>query len=152
MLATAHDMTREYRVMTALRDTDVPVPRTYALCEDDGVIGAPFYVMERVHGTPYRTADELPALGPERTRAISQRTVETLATLHSVDPAEVGLADFGRPEGFLERQVRRWKKQLDASRSRDLAAPTSSTPCSPRASRPSRGPRSSTATTASTTS
>ena len=120
VLATAHDMTREYRVMTALRDTDVPVPRTYALCEDEDVIGASFYVMERVHGTPYRTAAELAALGPERTEAISRRTVETLATLHRVDPAAVGLADFGRPEGFLERQVRRWKKQLDASRSRDL--------------------------------
>jgi aminoglycoside phosphotransferase (APT) family kinase protein len=120
VLATAHDMAREHRVMTALRDTDVPVPRTYALCEDEEVIGARFYVMERVHGTPYRTAAELAALGPERTRAVSVRAVETLARLHSVDPDAVGLADFGRPEGFLERQVRRWKKQLDASRSRDL--------------------------------
>lgn len=121
VLATAHDMTREYRVMTALRDTAVPVPRTYALCEDERVLGAHFYVMERVHGTPYRTAAELARLGAERTEAISRRTVETLATLHSVDPATVGLADFGRPDGFLERQVRRWTKQLDASRSRDLA-------------------------------
>jgi aminoglycoside phosphotransferase (APT) family kinase protein len=121
VLATAHDMTREYRVMTALRDTDVPVPRTYTLCEDEAVIGAKFYVMERVHGTPYRTADQLRPLGEERTRAISRRCVETLATLHNVDPAAVGLADFGRPEGFLERQVRRWKKQLDSSHSRDLA-------------------------------
>ena len=120
VLATAHDMTREHRVMTALRDTSVPVPRTFALCEDESVIGAKFYVMERVHGTPYRTAAELAALGPERTRAISGRSVETLATLHSVDPVAVGLADFGRPEGFLERQVRRWKKQLDASHSRPL--------------------------------
>jgi aminoglycoside phosphotransferase (APT) family kinase protein len=121
VLATAHDMAREHRVMTALRDTDVPVPRTYALCEDDTVLGAPFYVMERVHGTPYRTAAELAAIGPERTQAISRRSVETLATLHSVAPAAVGLADFGRPEGFLERQVRRWKKQLDASHSREVA-------------------------------
>lgn len=120
VLATAHDMTREYRVMTALRDTDVPVPATYTLCEDESVIGAKFYVMERVHGTPYRTAAQLRALGEERTRAISRRCVETLATLHRVDPAAVGLADFGRPEGFLERQVRRWKKQLDSSHSRDL--------------------------------
>jgi aminoglycoside phosphotransferase (APT) family kinase protein len=120
VLATAHDMTREHRVMTALRDTTVPVPRTFALCEDESVIGAKFYVMERVHGTPYRTAAELAPLRPERTRAISRRSVETLATLHSVDPVAVGLADFGRPEGFLERQVRRWKKQLDASHSRSL--------------------------------
>jgi aminoglycoside phosphotransferase (APT) family kinase protein len=121
VLATAHDMTREYRVMTALRDTDVPVPRTYTLCEDESVIGAKFYVMERVHGTPYRMAAQLRPLGEERTRTISRRCVETLATLHDVDPAAVGLADFGRPDGFLERQVRRWKKQLDSSHSRDLA-------------------------------
>jgi aminoglycoside phosphotransferase (APT) family kinase protein len=121
VLATAHDMRREYRVMSALRDTDVPVPRTYALCEDEDVLGAQFYVMERVLGTPYRTAEQLRPLGPERVETISRRTVEILATLHSVDPASVGLSDFGRPEGFLERQVRRWKKQLDSSHSRDLA-------------------------------
>ena len=121
VLATAHDMVREHRVVTALRDTDVPVPATYALCEDPDVIGAPFYVMEKVEGTPYRLSSELSALGPDRTAAISARMIDTLATLHAVDPAAVGLTDFGRPEGFLERQVRRWKKQLDASHSRDLA-------------------------------
>ncbi|MFD6392093.1 phosphotransferase family protein [Nocardia sp. NPDC060259] len=120
VLATAHDMAREYRVTAALRDTDVPVPAMYALCQDDTVLGAPFYVMEHVEGTPYRTAAELGALGPERTRAISTDLIDTLAVLHAVDPAAIGLADFGRPEGFLERQVRRWKKQLDASHSRDL--------------------------------
>ncbi|MFE6925346.1 phosphotransferase family protein [Nocardia sp. NPDC057663] len=122
VLATAHDMAREYHVMAALRDTDVPVPMMYALCQDDAVLGAPFYVMERVEGTPYRSAAELAELGPERTRAISTRLVDTLAALHAVDPAAVGLADFGRPEGFLARQVNRWKKQLDASHTRDLPA------------------------------
>ena len=121
VLATAHDMSREHRVITALHPTDVPVPTTYALCEDTDVIGAPFYVMEKVEGTPYRLASQLEPLGPERTGTISARMVDTLATLHRVDPAEVGLSDFGRPEGFLARQVRRWKKQLDASQSRDLA-------------------------------
>jgi aminoglycoside phosphotransferase (APT) family kinase protein len=77
--------------------------------------------MERVEGTPYRFAAQLEPLGAERVRSISERMVDTLVALHSVDPAAVGLADFGRPEGFLERQVRRWKQQLDASRSRDLA-------------------------------
>ncbi|TDP31087.1 phosphotransferase family protein [Nocardia ignorata] len=120
VLATAHDMAREYRVMAALQHTDVPVPTMYALCQDDTVLGAPFYVMEYVEGTPYRTAAELRELGPERTRAISTDLIDTLAVLHAVDPAAVGLADFGRPEGFLERQVRRWKKQLDASHTRDL--------------------------------
>ncbi|MBY8863505.1 phosphotransferase family protein [Nocardia sp. CA2R105] len=122
VLATAHDMTREYRVINALADTDVPVPAAYALCEDADVIGAPFYVMERILGTPYRTAAELESLGAERTRAISADLIDTLAALHRVDPAAVGLAEFGRPEGFLERQVRRWKKQLDASYTRDLPA------------------------------
>jgi aminoglycoside phosphotransferase (APT) family kinase protein len=121
VLATAHDMAREHRVMTALRDTDVPVPVTYALCEDVDVVGAPFYVMSRVEGTPFRFARQLAPLGPERTRAISERMTDTLAALHRVDPSAVGLADFGRPEGFLARQVRRWKKQLDGSRSRELA-------------------------------
>ncbi|RLV55149.1 phosphotransferase family protein [Aeromicrobium phragmitis] len=120
VLATAHDMSREYRVMTALADTAVPVPATHGLCQDDDVIGAPFYVMERVDGTPYQRAAQLEALGADRTRAISERLIDTLASLHAVDYATVGLADFGRPDGYLERQVRRWKKQLDASRSRDL--------------------------------
>jgi aminoglycoside phosphotransferase (APT) family kinase protein len=120
VLATAHDMAREYRVMTALAATAVPVPATYALCEDDGVIGAPFYVMARVAGTPYRHAAQLRALGPERTRTISTRMIDVLATLHRVEPGSVGLADFGKPGGFLARQVARWRKQLDASYSRDL--------------------------------
>ncbi|MFI7006570.1 phosphotransferase family protein [Streptomyces sp. NPDC050145] len=122
VLATAHDMAREFRVMSALRDTAVPVPRTHALCSDGGVLGAPFYVMERITGTPYRSAFELARLGPVRTRVISTGLVDTLAALHEVEPAAVGLADFGRPEGFLPRQLRRWKTQLDASYCRDLPA------------------------------
>ncbi|WP_314173122.1 phosphotransferase family protein [Streptomyces winkii] len=121
VLATAHDMGREYRVISALRGTDVPVPGTVLLCEDEDVLGAPFYVMEQVEGTPYRTADELAAIGPERTRALTLALPDTLVALHSVDPESVGLGDFGRPEGFLERQLRRWGKQLDSSRSRELA-------------------------------
>jgi aminoglycoside phosphotransferase (APT) family kinase protein len=122
VLATAHDMAREYRVMSALQDTAVPVPRTYALCRDEEVLGAPFYVMERVAGMAYRHVAELEPLGRERTRAIAIGLVDTLATLHQVDADAVGLADFGRPEGFLARQVARWKKQLDASYCRDLPA------------------------------
>jgi aminoglycoside phosphotransferase (APT) family kinase protein len=122
VLATAHDMAREHRVMTALAGTAVPVPETYALCEDPDVIGAPFYVMEMVEGTPYRSAAELAPLGPDRVARIADRMIDTLVELHAIDPAAVGLDGFGRPEGFLARQVRRWKKQLDASRSRDLPA------------------------------
>ncbi|MEU1499311.1 phosphotransferase family protein [Streptomyces sp. NPDC005732] len=120
VLATAHDMKREHRVISALHPTAVPVPRPVLLCEDAEVLGAPFYVMEFVDGTPYRTAEQLAPLGARRTRNAVLGLVDTLVELHAVDPAEVGLADFGRPEGFLDRQLRRWGKQLDASRNREL--------------------------------
>ncbi|MEU6187776.1 phosphotransferase family protein [Nocardia sp. NPDC047038] len=90
VLATAHDMSREYRVMTALAGTGVPVPATYTLCEDPDILGAPFYLMERVIGTPYRTAAELAAIGADRTRTISTGMVYALAALHAVDPAAAG--------------------------------------------------------------
>ncbi|MFF2851786.1 phosphotransferase family protein [Streptomyces sp. NPDC058001] len=120
VLATAHDMRREHRVIEALHPTAVPVPEPLLLCEDEDVLGAPFYVMEFVDGTPYRTSGQLAPLGAERTRAAVLALVDTLVDLHAVDPAAVGLADFGRPEGFLDRQLRRWGKQLDASRDREL--------------------------------
>jgi aminoglycoside phosphotransferase (APT) family kinase protein len=120
VLATAHDMAREHRVISALAGTAVPVPATVLLCPDPAVLGAPFYLMEKVEGTVYRTAAQTAALGgPERER-VARAMVATLAALHRVDPAAVGLADFGRPDGFLDRQVRRWGKQLAASRSREL--------------------------------
>ncbi|MBX6383149.1 MAG: phosphotransferase family protein [Microbispora sp.] len=109
VLATAHDMGREYRVMSALRDTGVPVPRTYHLCRDPEVVGAPFYVMEHVEGGQ-------PPLTPD----LAHGLVDVLAALHSIAPESVGLGDFGKPDGFLERQVARWKRQLDASRSREV--------------------------------
>ncbi|MFF0215663.1 phosphotransferase family protein [Streptomyces vinaceus] len=121
VLATAHDMKREHRVIRALHGTAVPVPEPVLLCEDEAVLGAPFYVMEYVDGVPYRSADQLAALGPERTRRAVLGLVDTLVDLHAVDPQEVGLGDFGRPEGFLDRQLRRWGKQLDSSRGRELA-------------------------------
>lgn len=120
VLATAHDMKREHRVISALHPTAVPVPEPVLLCEDESVLGSPFYVMEYVAGTPYRTAEQLAPLGPERTRAAVLSLVDTLVELHAVDPESVGLGDFGRPEGFLDRQLRRWGKQLDASRNRPL--------------------------------
>ncbi|MFJ3955288.1 phosphotransferase family protein [Streptomyces sp. Je 1-4] len=120
VLATAHDMQREHRVISALHETPVPVPETLLLCADESVIGAPFYVMELVEGTPYRTAGQLAPLGPERTRAVVLSLVDTLVELHAVDPQAVGLGDFGRPDGFLERQLRRWGKQLTASKNREL--------------------------------
>jgi aminoglycoside phosphotransferase (APT) family kinase protein len=120
VLPTAHDMRREHTVISALASTSVPVPPTVLLCDDASVLGAPFYVMDYVEGTPYRHRDQLVPLGAERTRRIAEAMIDTLAELHAVDHVAVGLADFGRPEGFLERQLRRWGKQLDASRSRDI--------------------------------
>ncbi len=120
VLATAHDMAREFRVLSALAPTAVPVPEVYLLCQDPEVIGAPFYLMERIEGTVYRDASQTAKLTPESARAMSWALVDVLADLHAVDPAEVGLADFGRPEGFLDRQVARWGKQLAASRSREV--------------------------------
>jgi aminoglycoside phosphotransferase (APT) family kinase protein len=122
VLATAHDMGREYRVMSALQITAVPVPRTVAFCDEADILGAPFYVMEWVAGTPYRHAAELTPLGPARIRTVSERLVDLLADLGGIDPHAVGLGDFGKPEGFLGRQVHRWRRQLEASRSRDLPA------------------------------
>lgn len=121
VLATAHDMRREHRVIQALHGTAVPVPEPVLLCEDESVLGAPFYVMEYVDGVPYRTAGQLSGIGPERTRRAVLGLVDTLVDLHAVDPEAVGLGDFGRPEGFLDRQLRRWGKQLAASRGRELA-------------------------------
>lgn len=120
VLATAHDMAREFRVISALAPTDVPVPGTLLLCTDPDVIGAPFYLMERVPGEVFRTRAQTDPLGDERRHALAMAMMDTLAALHTVDPAAVGLSDFGRPEGYLARQVRRWAGQLDRSRSRDL--------------------------------
>ena len=120
VLPTAHDMPREYRILQGLADTPVPVPRPIALCPDESVIGAPFYVMEFARGTAYRSDSQLGAVGPLRTRSIAEALVDTLVVLHDVDPEAAGLSDVGRADGFLERQLRRWTSQLAASRSREL--------------------------------
>lgn len=117
VLPTAHDMVREHTVMSALAGTAVPVPRMLHLCTDAEVLGQPFYVMELVEGHICR--ESLPAGyadRPAQRRAIGEGLVEVLAALHEVDPAAVGLGEFGRPAGYLERQVRRWGKQWDATR------------------------------------
>jgi aminoglycoside phosphotransferase (APT) family kinase protein len=120
VLATAHDMAREHRVIAALAPTDVPVPAVLLLCPDAEVIGAPFYLMEKVDGEVYRTRAQTDPLTAGQRRDLAMAMMDTLAALHMVEPASVGLADFGRPEGYLGRQVRRWAGQLDRSRSRDL--------------------------------
>ena len=121
VLPTAHDMVREYRILAALNGSAVPVPRVRHLCEDPSIIGAPFYVMDFVDGQVYRSADDLLRIGPVRTATVGRRFVEALVSIHAVVAGDVGLGDLGRPEGFLARQVRRWKKQLDGSYSRPLA-------------------------------
>ena len=120
VLATAHDMTREYRVMRALAGSAVPVPEVLASCDDPDVLGAPFYIMSYLEGSTYQRAYELSRLGSERVRRPSEGFVDVLADLHSIDYRDAGLQDFGRPEGYLGRQVSRWSKQMSASRSRDL--------------------------------
>jgi aminoglycoside phosphotransferase (APT) family kinase protein len=120
VLPTAHDMAREYKVLTALADTDVPVPRTFALCEDNDVNGAPFYVMERVHGRILRTGEDLATLTSDEAASCSRELVDVLARIHRVDYEAVGLDDFGHPDGFMERQLRRWNQQWERSKAEDL--------------------------------
>ncbi|MFE2432410.1 phosphotransferase family protein [Streptomyces sp. NPDC059373] len=120
ILPSAHDMKREHRILTALAPTAVPVPRTLALCTDEAVIGRPFYVMAEVPGDILRTAQDTACLTPQTRATLSDALVRTLADLHSVDPASVGLADYGRPDGYCARQILRWGQQWERSRTRGL--------------------------------
>jgi aminoglycoside phosphotransferase (APT) family kinase protein len=123
VLPTAHDMRREHRVLAALEGTAVPVPRVLHLGSADEALGVDFYVMERVVGHVCRNA--LPpgyADGRAARAAIGAALVDVLADLHAVDPAAVGLEEFGRPAGFVERQLRRWSKQWDATKTGALPA------------------------------
>jgi len=120
VLATAHDMSREFRVMSALHGTAVPVPPTVLLCQDQSILGAPFYVMDKVEGTVFRSPEQIRRLSRAQAHQLSYTLIDVLADLHAVDYEAVGLGDFGRPDGYLARQVRRWRGQLDKSRSRDV--------------------------------
>ncbi|MGI8678416.1 MAG: phosphotransferase family protein [Jatrophihabitans sp.] len=126
VLPTAHDMVREWRVISALQGTAVPVADAVALCEDKDVLGAPFYLMGFVDGVVFDQAGVLDALTADQAARACELLMDTLVDLHEVDPAPVGLADFGRPEGFLARQVRRWTSQWQASETqpREQLAPT----------------------------
>ena len=114
LLQSAHQVDREFRVMRALGGTDVPVPHVHALCEDDGVLGSAFYVMEFVPGRVFFDP-RLPGVSPEDRAAIFDSMGDVIAKLHGVDPAAVGLADFGRPANYLQRQMARWSKQYRLS-------------------------------------
>jgi aminoglycoside phosphotransferase (APT) family kinase protein len=119
VLATAHDMGREYRVLRALHPTDVPVPRPQVSAGPE-VLGAPFYVMDFSDGVVLRDRPQLQGFSGATATALAETLVDVLARLHRVDPAAVGLSDLGRPQGYLERQLRTWDRQLAASHSRDL--------------------------------
>jgi aminoglycoside phosphotransferase (APT) family kinase protein len=120
LLPTANDMRREYAVQAALASTGVPVAPMQAFCDDESVLGAPFYLMERLDGIVFATAAEVRHLSEQQSLACSYELMDVLARLHSVDPADVGLSEFGRPAGFVERQVSRWVKQWERSKQREL--------------------------------
>lgn len=118
VLPTAHDMVREWRVISALQGTAVPVADAVALCEDPDVLGARFYLMGFVDGVVFDQPDVLAGISHESAQRSCELLMDTLVDLHEVDPESVGLSDFGRPEGFLARQVRRWTQQWQASETR----------------------------------
>ncbi len=124
VLATAHDMAREHRIISAVGKTSVPVPRALGLCEDVSVNDAPFYVMDFVDGHVLDTAEltsrVLPR--PEQRRVLGESVIETLGALHLVDPDAVGLGDLGRKQAYLDRQLKRWRTQWEKSKTRELPA------------------------------
>jgi len=114
VLPTAHDMSREYRLIDALGPAGIPVPATVGLCTDEAVNDRPFYVMEFVEGHILRSAPEAEAAFDLATRrAVGDHMADTLAALHDVDPDRVGLGDLGRHDGYIERQLKRWRGQYD---------------------------------------
>jgi aminoglycoside phosphotransferase (APT) family kinase protein len=120
VLPTAHDMAREFRVLSALHGTDIPVPEPVALCGDPDVIGAPFYVMEHVDGVVLRTSEDGERLTPDQGQQLSELLARMLSAIHAVDVAAVGLDGFGRPEGYLARQLARWQRQWKLSETREI--------------------------------
>ncbi|MEQ1439743.1 phosphotransferase [Fontimonas sp. SYSU GA230001] len=121
LLASAHAVDREYAVITALAATDVPVAKTYCLCEDDGVIGTAFYIMEHVEGR-ILWDPALPGYTPDVRRAMFDEMNRVIAALHRVDYAKIGLADYGKPGNYFARQIGRWTKQYRASETERIDA------------------------------
>lgn len=121
VLATAHDMGREHRILSGISGTRVPVPKTLALCRNESVNDAPFYVMEYVEGDVLVTAEMTGAKVPEAKRhALGMHVIEVLAHLHQIEPDDVGLGDLGRREAYLSRQLKRWQTQWEKSKTREL--------------------------------
>jgi aminoglycoside phosphotransferase (APT) family kinase protein len=120
LLPSAHDMGREHRIMTALAGSPVPVPPVVGLCTDEAVTGAPFYAMRFVDGLILRDQPAAEAVPEPIRMAATESLVDVLADLHSLEPAAVGLGDLGRPDGYVERLLRRWRGQWEKSKTRDL--------------------------------
>ena len=119
LLPSAHAVDREFKIISALFGTKVPVSKPYALCEDEKVIGQMFYIMEFQDGRVFRGVD-LPELGAQERSKIYDNMADVLAALHEVDYAGVGLSEFGKVGGYCERQVRRWSQQYEASKTEEL--------------------------------
>ena len=119
LLPKAHAVDREYKVITALYETDVPVPKTYGLCEDDSVVGTPFFLMEYVDGTVYWD-HMLPKCSPEERALIYKNKNKVIASLHSVDYKKVGLEDYGKSGNYVARQVNTWTRQYLASETENI--------------------------------
>jgi aminoglycoside phosphotransferase (APT) family kinase protein len=112
-------MAREYRVLAALKGSCVPIPQAYGFCEDESVVGAPFYVMSRVVGRVFHRRADVEGLSASQARDLSMAAVGALSGLHAVDYASVGLGDLGRPEGFVARRIGRWLQQWERNPHRD---------------------------------
>jgi aminoglycoside phosphotransferase (APT) family kinase protein len=122
VLATAHDMAREHRIISAVGKTNVPVPKTLGVCIDDSVNGAPFYVMSYVAGVVLDSPEKGELLPEHLRTTTSEHLIDVLADLHSVDIDDVGLGDLAKREGYVERQVKRWSTQWVNSKTRELPA------------------------------
>jgi aminoglycoside phosphotransferase (APT) family kinase protein len=120
-LASAHDMAREHRIISALQGTEVPVPPVVGLCEDDSVNGAPFYVMDFVEGPILRSRREAEqSFDESQRRPIGERVVDTLVSIHAIDPERVGLGELGRKQDYVARQLHRWHGQWEKSKTREV--------------------------------
>ena len=122
VLESAHDMGREYRIITALANSDVPVAQTLGLCSDVEINDAPFYVMAYVKGPVLHDIEAARVLPEAERSRLSEHVVDVLSALHRIDPDEVGLGDLGRKEAYLERQIKRWNKQWAASKTHEVPA------------------------------
>ena len=120
VLATAHDMAREHRIISAVGRTNVPVPECLGLCTDDSVNGAPFYVMAWVDGVVLDSQERAARLPVELRRPASEHLIDVLADLHAADIDEIGLGDLAKRDGYVQRQVKRWTTQWENSKTREL--------------------------------